>query len=141
MSFSKNLSMNMILNQWEKLKRKVWMKIILTFIGPFCSLFVLYYGDLFSDVLNMITLYRNCHFKYFAISFGILIVSYKKTYAKSKLHTRKLTNQYLNPDTNCNRRPFSQYNPNYSHFAKTNESKSGFKTTLRLMGGRSTSCS
>ena len=73
------LSMNTILNQWEKLKRKLWMKIILTIIGPFCSLVVLYYGDLLSDVINLITLYRNCHFKYFGLSFVILVVSYFTT--------------------------------------------------------------
>ena len=64
---------------WEQLKRKLWMKIILKIIGPFGSLVVLYYGDLFSDVFNMMTLYRNCHFKYFGLSFAILVVSYFTT--------------------------------------------------------------
>ena len=73
------LSKKNILDQLEKLKRKIWMKIILTIIGPFCSLVALYYGDLLSDLINMITLYRNCHSKYFGLSFTILVVSYFTT--------------------------------------------------------------
>ena len=64
---------------WETLKRKLLMKIILTIIGPFWSLVVLYYGDILSDVGNMITFYQNCHMKYFGLSFGILVMSYFTT--------------------------------------------------------------
>ena len=73
---------------WEQLKRKLWMKMILTIIGPFWSLVVLYYGDILSDMINMITLYQNCHFKYFGLSFTILVVSYFTTalYVKFNLN-------------------------------------------------------
>ena len=64
---------------WEQLKRKLWMKMILTIIGPFWSLVVLYYGDILSDLINMITLYQNCHYKYFGLSLTILVVSYLTT--------------------------------------------------------------
>ena len=51
----------------------------LTIIGPFYSLVTLYYLDLSSDVYIMITLYGNCHFKYFGLSVAILITSYFTT--------------------------------------------------------------
>ena len=66
-------------DQLDKLKRTTFMKTILTIIGPFCSLVVLYYGDLLSDIINMITLYQNCHYKYFVLSITILVVSYFTT--------------------------------------------------------------
>ena len=77
--FQRKFSVNKILKQWEKLKRKIWMKIILTIIGPFYSLVTLYYEDILSDVIIMITLYGNCHYKYFGLSVAILITSYFTT--------------------------------------------------------------
>ena len=44
-----------------------------------CSLVVLYYGDLLSDIINMITLHQNCHYKYLVLSLAILVVSYLTT--------------------------------------------------------------
>ena len=74
-----NIFFQYILINLEKLKRNMFMKIILTIIGPFWSLVVLYYGDILSDVGNMITFYQNCHLKYFGLSFGILVMSYFTT--------------------------------------------------------------
>ena len=73
------LSMMIIVGPWEYLKRTTCMKTILTIIGPFCSLVVLYYGDLLSDIINMITLHQNCHYKYFVLSLAILVLSYLTT--------------------------------------------------------------
>ena len=55
------------------------MKIILTIIGPFRSLFFLYYADLINDAILTIDLYNNCHYMYCFISIGIFVLSYITT--------------------------------------------------------------
>ena len=61
-----------------KFKGLTIIKVFETLIGPIKS-YGLYYYDIISDFLFMITLFRNCHFKYGITSLSIMILSYLTT--------------------------------------------------------------
>ena len=54
------------------------VKIFLTLSGPI-STYGLYYIDIISDILFMVTLFKNCHTIYYIISLSIILVSYATT--------------------------------------------------------------
>ena len=71
----------------QRVKNNLVVKIILTLIGPVLTS-GLYYFDLYSDTVFMITLYMNCHVYYSIMSLAIMLVSYMSTaiYLKFKLN-------------------------------------------------------
>ena len=63
---------------WQTLKTFIVVKLALSFIGPIKS-YGLYYYDLYTDVFNVQTYFKNCHPIYGYISLGILFSSYMST--------------------------------------------------------------
>ena len=61
----------------QRLKENL-VKIFLTLCGPI-STYGLYYIDIISDILFMVTLFKNCHTIYYIISLSIILVSYATT--------------------------------------------------------------
>ena len=64
------------------------MKIALTLIGPFKSP-LLYYWDIISDVVEMVRLNENCHYKYFYASVIFLTLNYFTTVILLVLHMKQ----------------------------------------------------
>ena len=62
----------------QRLKASLFGKISLTLIGPIKS-YGLYYYDHISDIIFMVTLFRNCHKYYGIASLFIVIMSYIST--------------------------------------------------------------
>ena len=72
----------------QRLKETL-VKIFLTIIGPILS-YGLYYCDIISDILFMVTLFQNCHTFYCTTSLSIILLSYATTvvFMKFKLNIK-----------------------------------------------------
>ena len=60
-------------------------KLAITALGPLLD-YGLYYYDLYSDTYFTFTLAKNCHWKFFTSSIGILVSSYIITVAYLRCH-------------------------------------------------------